>query len=75
MKNSSLKEKAVASPLLTTAQAAKYLGLSISTFTKKVPVKRIRLGRACIRYLQEDLDAYINTCAENPLEAVDGKSE
>ncbi len=48
--------------VLTTRQAAQYLGLSISTLNKwrcyGFGPKYLKLGRA-VRYRQEELDAYL----------------
>ena len=51
------------SKLLTREQAAKYLGVAISTLsnwacTKKVNLTYVRLGRS-VRYRLSDLDAFI----------------
>jgi len=51
------------SKLLTREQAAKYLGVAVSTLanwacTKKVNLTYVRLGRS-VRYRLNDLDAFI----------------
>ena len=53
--------------LLTTKQAAEYLGISPATLntwrcTKRNIVPYVKLGGKYVRYRQADLEAYINAC-------------
>lgn len=61
MSSTLLENLAKNQKVLTRKEAAKYIGVALSTLDSKIHINYLKIGRSK-RYLQSDLDAFLLSC-------------